>query len=162
MTRLKSIKVLSLVAMGSASMLFASTAQAQSTEEAVGAVVGGVAGAVIGGELDKKGSKTEGRVIGGVVGAGLGYVIGGALEGDKDEELRRRYSDKPGQYYSQNGKPYRRYGDPDYGVVSFPIFENDPFYFPNGRKKSHPVFAEHPGRGKGKGLYKNKKQKKNR
>ena len=155
----KTFKVLSVLALASVSVALVSPAHAQSTEEAVGAVVGGVAGAVIGGELDKKGSKTEGRVIGGVVGAGLGYVIGGALEGDKDEELRRRYGDKPGQYYSQNGKPYRRFGDPDYGVVSFPIFENDPFYFPNGRKKSHPVFAEHPGRGKGKGLYKDKRNK---
>ena len=151
-----------MFAIASMAGVLASPAYAQSTEETVGAIVGGVAGAIAGGELDNKGSKTEGRIIGGVVGAGLGYVIGGALEGDKDDELRRRHEGRPGQYYSHNGKAYRRYEDPDHGFVSFPIFDNDPYYFGNGRKKSHPVFAQHPGRGKGKGLYKHNKHKNRR
>jgi uncharacterized protein YcfJ len=136
----------------------ASSAHAQSTNEVLGAVLGGAAGAIIGGEIDNKGSKKEGRIIGGIVGAGLGYVIADQLSGnDRDRELRRRYSGQSGEYYKHDGRSYRRYRDAEYGFVSFPILGNDPYYHFDGRKKSHPVFAQHPGRGKGKGLKKRHK-----
>lgn len=156
MKKLNGIKVLAV----STSLLIslgAGSAYAQSTEEAVGAIIGGTAGTIIGGELDKKGSKIEGQIIGGLVGGTLGYVIGGELENDND--LRRRYNDRPGEYYAYQGKAYRRYPHDQYGYISYPISSGDPFYYQDGRKKDHPVFAEHPGRGKGKGLYKNKRRK---
>lgn len=145
----KAVKVAAISSLLSFSV---STAHAQSTEETVGAIVGGVAGTLVGGELDNKGSKTEGKVIGAVVGGTLGYVIGGELE--KDDDYRGRYNNKPGEYYTYNGEPYRRYRNDEHGYVSFPISSRDPYYYRDGRKKSHPVFAEHPGRGKGKGLRK--------
>jgi len=135
----------------------AGSAYAQSTEETVGAIIGGVAGSVIGGEIDNKGSKTEGKVIGAVIGGSLGYVIGGELE--RDRELRQRYQERPGEYYTYGGEPYRRYRNDDYGYVSFPVRSGDPYYYRDGRKKDHPVFAEHPGQGKGKGLKKKKYKK---
>ena len=141
----------------------ANSAYAQSTDEVLGAILGGAAGAIIGGEVDNKGSKTEGRVIGGIIGAGLGYVIADELSGnDRDRELRRRYAGQSGEYYNQDGRSYRRYRDANYGFVSFPILGNDPYYDYYGRKKSHPVFAQHPGQGKGKGLHKRHKPKKYR
>lgn len=150
---LKHIKPLTITAMLSGALFTAATpASAQSTEEAVGAIIGGTAGTIIGGEIDNKGSKIEGQIIGGLVGGTLGYVIGGELE--KDDKIRREYADKPGEYYTYNGQPYRRYKDDQYGYVSMPIYASDPYYFSDGRKKDHPVFAEHPGRGKGKGLRK--------
>ncbi len=137
----------------------ASSAYAQSTDEILGTVLGGAAGALIGGELDNRGSRTEGRVIGGLVGAGLGYVIADELSGnDRDRYLRRRYEGRAGEYYNYDGRAYRRYRDANYGYVSLPILGNDPYYYFNGRKKSHPVFAQHPGRGKGKGLRKRHKR----
>lgn len=148
------------LALASAFSLSAGTAYAQSTEEGVSSVIGGTLGAIIGGELDKKGSRTEGRVIGGIVGGTLGYVIGGALE--KDKELSRRYEGRPGEYISYEGQPYRRHRNDEYGFVSIRISDFDPYYYGNGRKKAHPVFAEHPGRGKGKGLRKHKHKHKHK
>lgn len=146
-----------LCAAATLTMMSAGQAQAQSTEEGVGAIIGGTAGAILGGEVDKKGSKVEGQVIGAIIGGSLGYVIGGELE--QDRELRRRYDDRSGEYYISQGKPYRRYQDSQYGYVSIPISNGDPYYYLDGRKKDHPVFAEHPGQGRGKGLRKNKKFK---
>ena len=147
-------KTLLSLAVVSVFSLCASTASAQSTEEGVGSVIGGTVGAVVGGELDKKGSRTEGQVIGGLVGGTLGYIIGGALE--KDNDLRRRYEGRPGEYVTHNGGAYRRHPNDEHGFVSIRISTDDPYYYGDGRKKSHPVFAEHPGRGKGKGLTKQK------
>ncbi|NNC37907.1 MAG: glycine zipper 2TM domain-containing protein [Acidimicrobiales bacterium] len=158
----RSIKKPGLAAVACVGLMAAlgSPAYAQSTEEVVGAVIGGGAGAYVGGELDNKGSKTEGRIIGGLVGGALGYVVGGALEGDRD--VARRHAGGPGEYYQQDGKAFRRYRDDQYGIVSFPIGDRDPYYYRDGRKKAHPVFAVHPGQGKGKGLYKNKHKTKHK
>ena len=136
------------------SSAFVPAAHAQSTEEVLGAVLGGSAGAVVGGEVGD--GSDESKVIGAVIGGSLGHVIGGELERDRERELRRRYADRPGEYYTYDGKAYRRYDDPNYGHVSFPIYGDDPYYYRDGRKKEHPVFARHPGKGKGKGLYKNR------
>ncbi len=152
MTHLNISKTLKVFAVATAFGICAGTAHAQSTEEVVGAVIGGTAGTYIGGEIDKKGSNKEGKIIGGLVGGTLGYVIGGELE--KDNEYRKRYSNRAGEYYIYKGEPYRRYKNDEYGFVSFPIGGSDPYYHYDGRKKSHPVFSEHPGRGKGKGLRK--------
>ncbi len=146
------IKVIALVSLLSAT---AGVAHAQSKEETVGAILGGTIGAVIGGEIDNKGSSTDGKIIGGLVGGSLGYVIGGDLENDRD--IRRRYEGRAGEFYRYDGKAYRRYRDADYGYVSFRIGSGDPYYYSDGRKKAHPVFAEHPGRGNGKGLKKNRR-----
>ena len=136
----------------------AGSAYANGTDEVLGAILGGAAGAIIGGEIDNKGSKKEGRIIGGIVGAGLGYVIADELSGnDRDRELHRRYYRQSGEYYKYDGRAYRRYRNAEYGFVSFPILGNDPYYHFDGRKKSHPVFVQHPGRGKGKGLRKRHK-----
>lgn len=140
--------------------LSAPAAYAQSTEEGVSSVIGGTLGTIIGGELDKKGSRTEGHVIGGIVGGTLGYVIGGALE--KDNDLKRRYEGRAGEYISYQGQPYRRYRNEEHGFVSIGISTDDPYYYTNGRKKAHPVFAEHPGRGKGRGLSKHKRKHKHK
>lgn len=154
----KSTQAIKLAALAGVLSFTVTAAHAQSTEEVVGAVVGGTAGAIVGGEVDKKGSKVEGQIIGGLVGGTLGYVIGGTLDNDRD--LRRRYDNEPGEYYSYKGEPYRRYRNDKYGYVSFPVRENDPYYRSDGRKKDHPVFAEHPGRGQGKGLKKKHKKHK--
>ena len=160
MTHSTLTKTILSLAVASAFSLSASTAYAQSTEEGVSSVIGGTLGAIIGGELDKKGSRTEGHVIGGIVGGTLGYVIGGALE--KDNDLRRRYEGQSGEYVSYRGQPYRRHRNDEYGFVSIRISTGDPYYYGNGRKKAHPVFAEHPGRGKGKGLTKRKHKHKHK
>ena len=106
------IKVFALAVMLSAT---AGVAHAQSTEETVGALLGGTLGAVIGGEVDNKGSSTEGKIIGGLVGGSLGYIIGGELENDRD--IRRRYDGRAGEFYRYDGRAYRRYRDADYGYV---------------------------------------------
>lgn len=159
MRKLNVTKTIGAALLAATFSVSAVSANAQETDEVLGAILGGAAGAIIGGEIDNRGSRTEGRVIGGLVGAGLGYVIADELSGnDRDRELRRRYYGQTGEYYRQDGRAYRRYRDRDYGYVSFPIFGGDPFYHYDGRKKSHPVFAQHPGRGKGKGLRKQKKR----
>ncbi len=160
MRKLNVTKTIGAAVLAATLSFSAGSAYAQSTDEVLGTILGGAAGAIIGGEIDNKGSKKEGRIIGGIVGAGLGYVIADELSGnDRDRELRRRYYGQSGEYYNQDGRAYRRYRDADYGFVSFPILGNDPYYHMNGRKKAHPVFATHPGRGKGKGLRKRHKQR---
>lgn len=154
MTHLTLTKTLIAIAVTSAFSFSASMAYAQSTEEVVGSAIGGTLGAIIGGEFDKRGSRTEGHVIGGIVGGTLGYVIGGEL--DKDNDLRRRYEGRSGEYITYGGEPYRRHRNDQYGFVSIRIGDRDPYFYRDGRKKAHPVFAEHPGRGKGKGLRKHK------
>lgn len=140
-------KAFSLLAITGALSMAATPAQAQSTEEALGAIIGGTAGAIIGGELDKKGSNDEGKIIGAVVGGSLGYIIGNGL--DNDDEVRRRHTNQSGEYYRQDGRAYRRYKDPQYGFVSIRIGNGDPYYYSDGRKKSHPVFGQNPGKAKG-------------
>ena len=145
-----------LIAAAALLPLLALPAQAQSTEEALGTVIGGTAGAIIGGEVDNRGSNIEGQVIGAAVGGTLGYVIGDRIDDRNDDErrLRARYGDRAGTFYQKDGRAYRRFQDPDYGYVSFPVRDGDPYYYLDGRRKSHPVFADHPGKGQGKGLRK--------
>ena len=147
-------KTLSIAAIAGAMTVFSAPAQAQSTEEVLGAIIGGSAGAVVGGELDNKGSKDEGKIIGAVVGGSLGYIVGSGL--DNDNDVRNRYADRSGEFYRKDGQAYRRYRDADYGYVSFRVDSNDPYYYSDGRKKSHPVFGKNPG--KAKGHYKKKRR----
>lgn len=157
MTPTSLAKPLSLIAIISVMSLAAAPAQAQSTEEALGAIIGGAAGTIIGGEVDKKGSDTEGKVIGGLVGGTLGYIIGSGL--DNDDELRRRHAHRPGEYYKHDGRAYRRYRDDQYGFVSIQIGSQDPYYGFDGRRKSHPVFGTNPGKGHAKKGPKHKHKK---
>ena len=124
----------SALAITLALFLSAGTAHGQSNEGALGGVVGGTLGAIVGGEIDNKGSSTEGILIGAVVGGTLGYVIGDGLNDDKN--VRGRYANQPGAYYQHNGKSYRRYKDKEHGYVSILITSNDPYYYSNGRRKS--------------------------
>ena len=149
-------KLLGLFAVTGALAIAATPAQAQSTEEVLGALIGGTAGAVVGGELDNKGSNDEGKIIGAIVGGSLGYVIGSGLE--NDDNVRRRYANQPGEFYRKDGRAYRRYRDTEYGYVSYRVDGNDPYYYPDGRQKSHPVFGNNPGKAKGR----KKRYRKNR
>lgn len=136
MTNFRVTKIVSLIALAGAMSFASMPAQAQSTEEVLGALIGGTAGSVIGGKIDNKGSNAEGQVIGAIAGGTLGYIIGDALDNDKDKQLHTRYDGRSGDYYVYNGRAYRRYQDPQYGYVAIPIRDNDRYYYADGRKKT--------------------------
>lgn len=144
---LNSKHIAGLFALSGMIVLTTTPVHAQSTEEVLGAIIGGTAGAVIGGEVDNKGSNSDGKVIGAVIGGSLGYVIGSGL--DDDGNMRKRYSSQPGEFYVHNGQAYRRYPDSRHRYVSVRVSSGDPYYYSDGRKKSHPVFRNNPGKAKG-------------
>ena len=132
----KFAKYLTTIAAITGALTFAAkSAQAQSTEEVLGALIGGTVGAVVGGELDNKGSNSEGKVIGAVVGGSLGYVVGNGLKDDDD--VRRKYSSQPGEYYKRDGRAYRRYRDTQHGYVLIPVSNNDRYYYADGQRKGY-------------------------
>ena len=114
---------------------------AQSNDEVLGAAIGGTAGAIIGGELDNKGSKTEGKVIGAVIGGTLGYAI---ADGDKKDRQDVYVTPRSSEYFSRDGREYRRdfdaYGNPTVILIGGEVRSNS---------KEHPVFRNHPGKGHG-------------
>ena len=128
-------------------------AHAQSTEEVLGAAIGGSLGAVIGKEIDNKGSTQEGEILGAIIGGTVGYAIGEQI--DHKNDRNRYYGDRR---YRTNYPVYRdnRYAQPSY----YPRYEPryDGYGYGYSRKKAHPVFVEHPGRGRGHGLYKQKRR----
>ncbi|WP_298918225.1 glycine zipper 2TM domain-containing protein [uncultured Algimonas sp.] len=127
MTRTTRIAAGFLVLAGIASLT--GPASAQSTEEVLGAVIGGTAGTWIGKELDKKGSTREGEIIGAVIGGSLGYVIGDQID---DRNDRRRHQQR--RVYSQPTyhQPRRVYSQPVY---------SQPRYVPPRRVHTQPAYV---------------------
>lgn len=127
--------ILSMLAVSGAFVMASSPAHAQSSEEVVGAVIGGTAGAAVGGEIDKDGSNTEGVVIGAIVGGTLGYAVGDAIDDDNDRRTDRRYDDRRLKYHKDQ---YRNDGYRNDGKI---------YYDRRVTTKSHPVHGTNPGRG---------------
>jgi len=147
MKQLRTFKGLQIIAAAALIGAAAIPASAQSSDETLGAIIGGAAGAYIGGKVDNKdGDNTEGVIAGAAIGGTLGYIIGSQSD-DRDRRLRERYSNQRGEFYRRNGQAYRRYNDRDEGIVLIRIDNNDPYYYNDGRS-----------RGKKKGHYKNGKR----
>ncbi len=143
-----------------AASFMAAPASAQSNDELLGAAIGGSLGAVVGGELDNKGSKKEGQIIGAIIGGTAGYAIADGNKDDRRVYTQDRYQES---YYPPNRISERVYVN---GVAYDKVYDSqgnsrlialrtDNRVHTSG--KSHPEFAEHPGRGHG--VHKAKKNK---
>jgi len=78
--------ILSLIVL--LSTVFGSTsAQAQWSPQAKGAVIGGGSGAILGAVINKR-NRAVGGVVGGVVGAGAGYAIGKHIDNKRKQRAR--------------------------------------------------------------------------
>lgn len=115
-------------------------AHAQSSDGIIGGILGGTIGSVIGGELDNKGSSSDGKVVGALIGGSLGYIVGDGL--NDDDRLRKQYNSRPGSYYNHNGRSYRRYRDDQYGYVYIQISSDDPYYYNDGRRKNASNYSD--------------------
>ena len=134
-----------------AGLAAAPAANAQSTEEVLGTVIGGTAGAIIGKEIDGGRNTTEGQLIGAAIGGTLGYVIGDSIDDKNDDKRRyRQYQARQG-YYGYPQRPvyrdsrYYGYQQPAYGYRTY------------APRRGHPVHAHHPGRGYAHGHYKKRR-----